>query len=62
MRYNVDGQVVLLRAPEGPLAAYIKRFAASLSEQGYALGFDPPASLDYRGFQPMAETPGRRAA
>jgi len=36
MRYNVDGQVVLLRAPEGPLAAYIKRFAASLSEQGYA--------------------------
>ena len=36
MRYIVDGQVVLLRAPEGPLAAYIKRFAASLSEQGYA--------------------------
>ena len=36
MKYNVDGQVVLLRAPEGPLASYIKRFAASLSEQGYA--------------------------
>ena len=36
MRYIVDGQVVLLRAPEGPLAAYIKRFAASLREQGYA--------------------------
>jgi hypothetical protein len=36
MRYNVDGQVVLLRAPEGPLAAYIKQFAASLSDQGYA--------------------------
>jgi site-specific recombinase XerD len=36
VRYIVDGQVVLLRAPEGPLAAYIKRFAASLSEQGYA--------------------------
>lgn len=36
MRYIVDAQVVLLRAPEGPLAAYIKRFAASLSEQGYA--------------------------
>ena len=36
MRYIVDDQVVLLRAPEGPLAAYIKRFAASLSEQGYA--------------------------
>ena len=36
MKYIIDGQVVLLRAPEGPLAAYIKRFAASLSEQGYA--------------------------
>ena len=36
MRYIVDGQVVLLRAPEGPLAAYVKRFAESLSEQGYA--------------------------
>ncbi len=36
MRYIVDGQVVLSRAPEGPLAAYIKRFAVSLGEQGYA--------------------------
>jgi integrase/recombinase XerD len=36
MRYIVDGQVVLLRAPEGPLASYIERFAASLREQGYA--------------------------
>ena len=36
MRYIVDGQVVLLRAPDGPLAPYIKRFAASLREQGYA--------------------------
>jgi integrase/recombinase XerD len=36
VRYNVDDQVVLLRAPEGPLAAYIKQFAASLGEQGYA--------------------------
>jgi integrase/recombinase XerD len=36
VKYVVDGQVVLSRAPEGPLAAYIKRFAASLSEQGYA--------------------------
>lgn len=35
MRYTVDGQVVLLRAPEGPLAAHISRFAASLREQGY---------------------------
>lgn len=37
MRYIVDGQVVLLRAPEGPLAAYIKPFAGSLRKQGYAL-------------------------
>lgn len=36
MRYIVDGQVVLLRAPDGPLAPYIKRFATSLREQGYA--------------------------
>ena len=36
MRYIVDGQVVLLRAPEGPLAAYVKPFAESLRKQGYA--------------------------
>ena len=36
MKFSIDGQVVLLRAPEGPLAAYIKRFAGFLSEQGYA--------------------------
>ena len=36
MRYIVDGQVLLLRAPDGPLAPYIKRFASSLREQGYA--------------------------
>jgi site-specific recombinase XerD len=36
VEYIVDGQVVLLRAPDGPLAPYIKRFAASLREQGYA--------------------------
>ena len=37
MRYIVDGQVVLLRAPEGPLAPYLKPFAGSLLKQGYAL-------------------------
>jgi integrase/recombinase XerD len=37
VRYTVDGQVVLLRAPEGPLAAYIEPFAGSLRMQGYAL-------------------------
>ena len=37
MKYIIDGQVVLSRAPEGPLAAYIKPFAGSLRKQGYAL-------------------------
>jgi len=37
VRYIVDGQVVLLRPPEGPLAAYITPFAESLRKQGYAL-------------------------
>src|SRR5664279_1329276 len=37
VRYTVDGQVVLLRAPEGPLAAYIELFAGALRMQGYAL-------------------------
>jgi site-specific recombinase XerD len=32
----IDEQVVLLRAPEGPLAAYIRPFAGSLRKQGYA--------------------------
>jgi integrase/recombinase XerD len=32
----IDENVVLLRAPEGPLAAYIKPFAGSLRKQGYA--------------------------
>jgi hypothetical protein len=34
MKCTIDGQVVLLRAPEGPLAAYIKPFAGSLRKQG----------------------------
>jgi site-specific recombinase XerD len=37
VKCTIDGQVVLLRAPEGPLAAYIKAFAGSLRKQGYAL-------------------------
>ena len=36
MKCIIDGKVVLLRAPEGPLAAYIKPFAGSLHKQGYA--------------------------
>jgi integrase/recombinase XerD len=34
----IDNQIVLSRAPEGPLALPIGPFARSLSEQGYALG------------------------
>ena len=37
MNCIINSQVVLSRAPEGPLAAYIGSFANSLSEQGYAL-------------------------
>jgi integrase/recombinase XerD len=33
----IDNQVVLSRAPEGPLASHIGPFARSMSEQGYAL-------------------------
>ena len=36
MKCVIDSQVVLLRAPEGPLAAYVKPFAGLLREQGYA--------------------------
>jgi integrase/recombinase XerD len=37
VKYIIDNQVVLSRAPEGPLAAQIGPFARSLSEQGYSL-------------------------
>lgn len=36
MKYFIDKQVVLFRAPEGPLVAHIAPFAGSLREQGYA--------------------------
>ena len=36
MKYIIDNQIVLSRAPEGPLATYIGPFARSLREQGYA--------------------------
>ena len=36
MKCVIDSQVVLLRTPEGPLAAYVKPFAGLLREQGYA--------------------------
>ncbi|MGH8568446.1 MAG: site-specific integrase [Gammaproteobacteria bacterium] len=37
MKCVINNQVVLSRAPEGPLAAHIGSFAKSVSEQGYAL-------------------------
>ena len=37
MKCVINDQVVLSRAPEGPLAAYIDAFAKSRSAQGYAL-------------------------
>ena len=37
MKFIINNQVVLSRAPEGPLATHIGPFARSLSEQGYSL-------------------------
>jgi integrase/recombinase XerD len=37
MKCIIDNQVVLSRAPEGPLASHIGPFARSLTEQGYSL-------------------------
>ncbi len=37
MKCIIDNQIVLSRAPEGPLAAHIGPFARSLREQGYGL-------------------------
>jgi integrase/recombinase XerD len=36
VKYIIDNQIILSRAPEGPLATYIEPFASSLREQGYA--------------------------
>jgi len=36
MKCIIDNQVVLSRAPEGPLAAHVNSFASSAREQGYA--------------------------
>ena len=38
MRYIIDNQLVLSRAPDGPLAAYLGPFAQSQSAKGYARG------------------------
>ena len=36
MRYVVNEQIVLMRPPQGPAAAFIRPFASWVSEQGYA--------------------------
>jgi integrase/recombinase XerD len=36
VKYIIDNQIILSRAPEGPLATYTEPFASSLREQGYA--------------------------
>ena len=36
MEFVIDCNIVLSRAPKGPVAAYIERFAKTLREQGYA--------------------------
>ena len=38
MKCIINDQVVLLRAPEGPLAVYLASFSNWVSGQGYALG------------------------
>jgi site-specific recombinase XerD len=38
MKFIIDNQIALPRAPEGPLAAHLGLFARSLSEQGYTRG------------------------
>jgi len=37
MKYVITDQVVLMRPPEGPVAAYVRPFGSWASEQGYAL-------------------------
>ena len=36
MKHAINDHLVLLRAPEGPLAAYLGSFAGWLLSQGYA--------------------------
>lgn len=37
VKYVIHNQVVLARAPEGPLAAYLVAFANALGAQGYSV-------------------------
>ena len=37
MKGVINNQIVLLRAPEGPLVVYLDRFASATSKKGYAV-------------------------
>ena len=37
MKGVINDQIVLLRAPEGPLVVYLDRFASATSKKGYAV-------------------------
>ena len=54
----VNDQVVLSRAPEGPLAAHLGAFAESLHAQGYALAFDASAGAARSMLQSLAAATG----
>ena len=54
MKFIINDQMVLLRAPEGPLAPYIASFSKWAIEQGYALLLAATASSDCCGFQSVA--------
>ena len=49
MKFIINDQVVLLRAPEGPLALHCLVFKV-----GYRAGFAAEADSDRGRFQPMA--------
>jgi hypothetical protein len=52
----IDCQVVLSRAPEGPLASHIGPFARALSKQGYSLDSIHQQEKDLEGGHAKAIT------
>jgi hypothetical protein len=57
----INDQVVLSRAPDGPIAAHIGAFAESRTALGYAR-FDSAGGSARSGVQPLAQTAGSRLA
>ena len=62
MRFVINDQLVLSRAPDGPVAPYIGAFAKSQSAQGYAPYSIYPAGSARCVLQPLAKNNGRHAA